>query len=220
MRRLVEKAESDEACKSKSDRDSSAVYLHPFDHQNMTGAERGLVLWSGFLYGQLMSARSSDCSESHDAIQKLWALMEVHKVSLQYDHSDAEDASIDAIRDLFYHTHGLDWSNAALSVLHDSKIALEVLTDFMVYGEQGDRYAKLVDASLVPVISKRNISFAVLQKRKAAVHEDLLRVSNEIIKKFLQKGKDERAGIPAPDLMARCRYHAHAGKGQPCYLDK
>ena len=52
------------------------------------------------------------------------------------------------------------------------------------------------------------------------MQKNLLRVSNEMLKKFFQKAKDDRAGIPAPDLMAQCRYHSHAAKGQPCYLDK
>jgi hypothetical protein len=58
------------------------------------------------------------------------------------------------------------------------------------------------------------------EEQKARVRQNLLRLSNEMLKMFTQKGKDEGAGIPAPDLMARCRYHSHAEKGQPCYLDK
>ena len=47
-----------------------------------------------------------------------------------------------------------------------------------------------------------------------------LRLSNELLEMFIQKEKDERDVVPAPDLMARCRYHAHATKGQPCFMDK
>ena len=53
----------------------------------------------------------------------------------------------------------------------------------------------------------------------ADTQESLLHTSNELLKMFIQKGKDERAGVPEPDLMARCRYHSHED-GQPCYLDK
>jgi hypothetical protein len=51
-------------------------------------------------------------------------------------------------------------------------------------------------------------------------HYRLLRISNEFQKRILQKGKDERAGVGAPDLMSLYRHHSHVAEGQPCYLDK
>lgn len=166
-----------------------------------------------------MSAPLSDWPENHDAVEELFALMQVHQLSVVNYHSDAEDASIDAIRDLLCNVPDLHRDEAVPAILRDSTTALQVLADYVVYNEQGDRYAELVDANLVPM-NELDIFFRVSEERKAAKHKDLLRVSAEILKKFSQTATDERVGIPAPDLMARCRYHKHAAKGLPCYLDK
>lgn len=51
-----------------------------------------------------MSVSSIDwAKERHNGLIELFALRQVHKIALMYDHLDAEDASIDAIRVLLYH---------------------------------------------------------------------------------------------------------------------
>ena len=207
MRSLVEEAERDALRKPRSNRDSSpAVTLYLLDHDNEPGTERGLVLWSGFLYGHSMSVSSSDWPKNYTALDELLALTQAHQLSLDYDHADGEDASIDAIRDLFYRAHDLDWNEMIPTFVHDGTVIMQVLADFVVCGEQGDAYAELVDANMNSIHKD--------------THGSLMRSSNELLKMFILKGKNERAGVPAPDLMAHCRYHSHAEESQPCYLDK
>ena len=100
----------------------------------------------------------------------------------------------------------MHWKETVPTFLHDSSIVMQLLADFVVYGEQGGAYADLVDANLY--VTKKD------------THESLMHTSNELFRMFIQKGKDELAGIPMPDLMARCRYHTHVAKDLPCYLDK
>jgi hypothetical protein len=223
----VEEAENDARAalrKSKS-KSNSTVNLRLLNHDNESGTERGLVLWSGFLYGQPMSVPPTEWPKKHTGLEEFCGLEQVYKLSLEYDHYDAQDASIDGIRNLLYHGHNLCWKGVVIPKFNDVPQACQMLVDFVVYGEgHGDNFAALVDANIDPIDKcddpmLRDLLEAA-KELEVTTHKDLLRVSNEIIKKFLQKGKDERAGIPAPDLMARCRYHAHAGKGQPCYLDK
>ena len=206
MRLRVEEAERDQLRKPRfSDGSSSDVDLILLDHDGEPGTGRGLLLWSGFLYGRSMSVPSSDWPKNHTALDELFGLAQALQLSLDCGHVDGEDASIDAIRDLFNSAHDLHWKETVPTFLHDGSIVMQLLADFVVYGEQGGAYADLVDANLY-VTNKDT-------------HESLMHTSNELFRMFIQKGKYERAGLPAPDLMERCRYHSHAN-GQPCYLDK
>lgn len=228
MRCLVEEAENDAKAalrKSKSKSNSSAVHLRLLDHDNESGTERGLVLWSGFLYGKTMSVPPTEWPKKHTGLQEFRALEQVYKLSLEFAHHDAQDASIDGIRDLLYHKHDLCWKEVVIPKFNDVPQASQMLVDFVVYGEgQGDHFAALIDANIDPLDKcddpmLRDLLEVALEQ-EVTTHKDLLRVSNEIIKKLFQKSRDERAGLPAPDLMARCSYHTHAEEGQPCYLDK
>lgn len=110
-----------------------------------------------------------------------------------------------------------------------------------MYGNQGENYTKVVDANINPFGAGSNPFLGLLEPSKEQqdsgyqelltfwkpskeqqniTRKDLLRFSNDINKMFVQRAKDQGAGLPLPDLMARCRYHSHAEKGQPCYLDK
>ena len=222
MRRRVEGVDNDEMSawrKQTYGHDEAPVYLCLDVDGDEPENARGLVLWSHFLYGQSMSVPSSDWPENHNALDEFLALVKVHQHSVAYDHSDGEDASTDAIRDLFYRAQDLDWNETVPTVLYQGSIAMQVLADFVVYGEQGDAHAKLVDANIDPN-NQRGALFRLSQEQEPATQEKLLCSASELLQMFIQKGKDKRASVPAPDLMARCRYHTHTAKGQPCYLDK
>jgi hypothetical protein len=203
--------------------------LSILDTGKEVGTERGLVIWSKFLYGQPMSVSSIDwAKERHNGLIELFALRQVHKIALMYDHLDAEDASIDAIRVLLYHginTHFMPFLEVVIPTAAKMPVITKMFMDFVVYGKHthGFEYADFVDECTgAPEISPATSAWlsTLAEEQKARVRQNLLRLSNEMLKMFTQKGKDEGAGIPAPDLMARCRYHSHAEKGQPCYLDK
>jgi hypothetical protein len=220
MRHLVEAVERVEEREARAtsrgdipligDDEAPSRHLTLLDHDNELGTERGLVLWSGFLYGQPMSIPSNDWPKNHTARQEFHGLSQVYKLSLEYDHYDAEDASVDAIRDLLYHGQDLYFKDVVIPDYEVVPVALQMLTDFVVYGGgQGDRFAELIDQN-IDAMAKcddpmvRDI-LRMSQGGETVMYKDLLRVSNEILKKFFQKAKDERAGVPAPDLMARCR---------------
>jgi hypothetical protein len=201
MRHLVEEAESDALRKSGSKSNSSAVHLCLLDNKNELGTKRGLDLWAGFLYRQPTSVHPSDWPMDHHGLKEFYALTEVRNIAWKYDHLDAKDASLDALRDLFYH-------------------------GIVVCGEhiQGDRYTELVNACIGPPEKPGDPILQwksdVSKEQRLLASQDLLNLTNELLKVSIQKGEDERAGVLAPDLMARCRYHLHAAKGLPCYLDK
>ena len=205
-------------------------HLSVFGHANEPIDKRGLVLWSSFLYGQPMSVSSAEwAKEGRSGISELFALRQVHKIALEYDHFDAEDASTDAIRDLLYHKIGA-YSMEFMVVITRLAVTVPVInkifTDFVVYGDHrcGFRYTDAVAACIGPHENGKDATSSwmnsVPEKWRARVRQELLHLSNQLLKMFIQKGKDDRDGVPAPDLMARCRYHAHAAKGQPCYIDK
>ena len=235
MRHLVEQMEERQVQAASQDRgpaiDHAPGNLSVLDHTNEPGAERGLVLWSSFLYGQPMSVSLTELAkEGHDGHIELFALRQAHKIALKYDHSDAEDASIDAMRDLLYQdvpSTFMPFTEIIIPTAFIIPIITDMFTDFVVYGkhEQGFRYTGIVDActGILEDISDPAMSawlMTLSEEQTARVRRDLLRLSNELLKMFIQKGKDERDGVPAPDLMARCRYHSHMAKGQPCYMDK
>lgn len=101
-----------------------------------------------------------------------------------------------------------------------------IFMDLVVYGSHKHcfHYTDVVAACIVP--HERGSDAVSLwmkrmpEERRNRVRDDFLRLSNELLKMFIQKGKDERDGVSAPGLMARCRYHSHMAKGQPCYMDK
>lgn len=99
---------------------------------------------------------------------------------------------------------------------------MQVWADFVVYGKQGDGYTGLVDSIVdnIDANDKREVLYQLSQEEVSVTYKRLVHFSNELLKMFIQKGKDELAGIPMPDLMARCRYHTHVAKDLPCYLDK
>lgn len=233
MRHLVEQMEESEVQVESQGYGSAIKDLHGrlsiLDDRHEPATERGLVIWSNLLYGQSMSVSSIDwAKEKHNGIIELLALRQVHKIALKYDHFDAEDASIDAIRDLLYHgiqTYFMPFAEVVIPTAANIPIITKIFMDFVVYGKHahGFGYADFVDdCTGVPEISPATSAWlsTLAEEQKARVRQDLLRLSNEMLKMFTQKGKDERAGIPAPDLMARCRYHSHAEKGQSCYLDE
>lgn len=237
MRHLVEQMEERDAQAATQDQgpaiNNPPGHLSVLGDANELGAERGLVLWSSFLYGQPMSVSSIDwAKEKQNGTLELFALRQTHNIALKYDHFDAEDASIDAIRNLLSHninTYLMPFMEVFISTAVDIPVIKKIFMDFVVYGsdKHGFRYTDVVAVCIEPHEKGCKGSditpdwvMRLPEEGNARVRQDLLRLSNELPKMFIQKGKDERAGVPAPDLMARCRYHAHAAKGQPCYMDK
>jgi hypothetical protein len=204
--------------------------LSVLDHANGPAGKRGLVLWSSFLYGQPMSVSATEwAKEGHNGIICLATLCEVHKIALKYDHFDAEDASIDAIRDLLYHeidSYSMPFMVVMIRSAFRVPVIKKIFMDFVVYGDhkRGFRYTDVVAMCIGPHENGNNVTFPWMrnlpEEQRASFRQELLRLSNQLLNMFIQKGKDDRDGVPAPDLMARCRYHAHAAKGQPCYMDK
>ena len=234
MRHHVEQMEDRQAQAASQDHGPAIKvppgHLSVLDHPNQPGTKRGLVLWSSFLYGQPMSVSSAEwAKEGQNGLIEFFALRRVHEIALKYDHFDAEDASIDAIRDLFYHeidTYFKGFMEMVIAHAASTPVIKNIFMDFVVYGDHkhGFCYTDVVTACIEPH-EKGNDAASFYMKgmpeeRRARVRRDLLRSSNELLNMFIQKGKDGRDGVPAPDLMARCRYHAHAAKGQPCYMDK
>ena len=236
MRYLVEQVEERQVQAASQDH-SPAIkdppgHLSVLDHANQLGAERGLVLWSSFLYGQPISVSSTDwAKEGHNGIIELFALCQVHIIALKYDHLDAEDASIDAIRDLLYHeidSYSTTFIEVIIQLAVRVPVIKKIFMDFVVYGDhkRGFRYTDVVAMCIGPhengngVTSLWMTDLSEQQRDRVCQELQLLHLSNQLLKMFIQKGKDDHDGVPAPDLMARCRYHAHAVKGQPCYMDK
>jgi hypothetical protein len=100
----VEAAEKAETEHAQHEGKSLPVHVDLLDPHNYSLMTEGtLILWSRFLYGQPMTPSSNDRREFHVGVAEFEALLQVHKLSLKYDHADAEDASIDAIRDLIHY---------------------------------------------------------------------------------------------------------------------
>ena len=170
-----------------------------------------------------MSVAISDWPKNHRCIDEFNALVQVHKLGLDYDHLDAVDASIDAVRDLLHQGNDLYSPGVFTSCVIDLPTVRQVLMDFVVYGEQGDHYTELVDANIDPFDACSDSVRALLKppiEEEELTRRHLLRITNELLRTFIQKGKDEPAVPTKPDLMARCRHHAHGAKDQPCYLEK
>ena len=156
-------------------------------------------------------------------MKELSALHQVHKIALKYDHFDAEDASIDAIRDLLYHE--IDAYTIPIMIAKIPVIQ-RIFMDFVVYGnhKHGFRHTDTVSVCIGPHENGNDATSlwmkSLSEEQRAIVRQNLLRLSNQLLNMFIRKGKDDRDGVPEPDLMERCRYHAHVAKGQPCYMDK
>jgi hypothetical protein len=199
------------------------TYLHLFDDHNMGECELGLKLYSDFSYGQSMGFPSSEWSKgssSREVVRHFDALLSVHQIALWYDHEDAADAALDAIRDLLSHGGDLYCSEDTLkTTLPDSPLN-RVLMGFAVYSGQGKHWVALIDARTHPIPGfEDNFILGCFEKdRKKQPLDELLRITNELCRMFVRKDVDASAGLPPPDLMERCRYHSHGQN--PCYLDK
>ena len=234
MRHHVEQVE--ERQKQTASQDHSPAikdhlrHLSVLDHANGPAGKRGLVLWSSFLYGQPMSVSSTEWARrGQNGMKELSALHQVHKIALKYDHFDAEDASIDAIRDLLYHkidAYSMTFMEVVIRLAVKIPVIEKIIMDFVAYGDhkRGFRYTDVVAVCIGPHENGNDATSlwmkSLSEEQRAIVRQNLLRLSNQLLNMFIRKGKDDRDGVPEPDLMERCRYHAHVAKGQPCYMDK
>lgn len=173
------------------------------------GDRRPLELWAGFLYGQPMwlQGGEDDWDEESSISDDFRTLLEVYAFAREYKHVDAQDASIDALRDIVQN-HSADLLSPFTSIFirgcHGTSRPAKMLMDHVVNGK-------------CVAQAREWISSYNREKSWLEAADDL---EHELCKLYLEKGEKEGAGEGPPDLMARCRYHAHIEHDQPCYLDK
>lgn len=177
-------------------RSSVAVLPQPFQEK------RALELWSGFLYGQPIWSYSDDAKVAND----FEALVEIWNLAVTYQHYDAEDASIDAMRDMIrHHSDSLfDPFTIVLQNCNHKDLPAKVLMDHVVFGNCVSDPGTWVNDYLAMEFDG----------------EAIQPLEHELCQMFLAKVEGEKAGRAPPDLTARCRYHSHMEQGVPCYLDK
>lgn len=111
MKRHVENAERGQGRLASHDPledggidDAWPVHVNIFHHLlHQVGGERGLELWSNFLYGQSMIVPLSEWPAGpfgRVVADEYAALNWVYEIAQHYDHVEAMDASVDAIRQL------------------------------------------------------------------------------------------------------------------------
>jgi hypothetical protein len=240
MRNLVQEAEdglrsAEPKKKSKFKKRSIALmesvkrdHVRPridlFEHEILSGHERGLQLWAGFLYGQSMSIVPSEWYKDATGPQvasEYDALLRVREIALTYHHDDAEDAALDTIRDLLYHRDDMCIGGDVLAPTPHASPLDRMLIDFAVYREQGKAWTEFIDGRLGPIDCPNPALRPLFEaNREQQPLDELLRITNALCKMFIRKEADATVGSPLPDLMERCRYHTHGEKGLPCYLDK
>lgn len=164
--------------------------------------KRPLEMWSGFLYGLPLWSCDDETSVNDD----FRVLVEVYTFAKEYKHSNAQDASIDAMRDI---------------ICNHSKNITAPLTSIFVRGCLcADLPAKMLMEQMVwgkcVGQAREWVTTYTREKPKLEVPDDL---EHEMCNMYLVKGEKDSTGDRPPDLMARCRYHSYAGD-QPCYLDK
>lgn len=169
-------------------RNRVAVLPKPFDDK------RALELWTRFLYGQPIW----DSSDDFDA------LVDVHYFAGIYNHYDAMDASIDAIRNIVSnHSDALEDPFTKVCGFYDCvSVPVRLLMDHVVYGKHVTEARNWVDAYLYGDNEP----------------EDLQPLGNHLCNLFLAKAGNESAGWAPPDLDEGCRYHIHNEFGPRCYL--
>lgn len=147
-----------------------------------------------FLYGQPMLVHTS-CNDIGDA----WTMLDdIHTFSVICEDFDAVDACLDGMRELLEHRHSDFGCPFAYVQMDPNTPCGRLILDYMVYRSFDIR--GWIDAYELCV-----------------GHDNL---EEALSKKFAEAAQRKKDNVGAPDLMERCRYHLHVGKGLPCYLDK
>lgn len=168
---------------------------------------RAVELWSGFLYGQPIWP-SSDYVVEEDFI----ALVQIHSFAERNKDNNAQDASIDAIRDII-RNHSSDLDDPFTHIFDRGDIIsspAKVLMDHVVDGD-GDGDGEY---------GERVMHWTVYHlQRTPRRDDDPGHLAQELCKMYIQKTIRESNGQASPDLTARCRYHSHK-KDELCYLER
>jgi hypothetical protein len=199
--------------------------LSLFECEELSNSEckLGLRLWSGFLCGQSMLVPQSERCEGpcgREGQREYDAVLRVYDIAEMYDHVDAEDAALDATRDLLCHRGDLWLSSEYLLPMPRDTMLNRIVMDFVVYCGHGTNWTDLVDATAsYPKDHPKCVPRLVKENKETHSPGQLLCISNDICQMLIPKETDAIAGRPPPDLMERCRYHSHVEKGLRRYLD-
>lgn len=231
MERHVENAEREQGRFASHDpleqglRDKDEpVYVNIFHHLlHQVGGQRGLELWTNFLYGQSMIVPFSEWPEGpfgRVVADEYSALNWVYEIAQDFDHVEAMDASVDAIRQLLIDGADLSLTPKVLKSSPSESSLTQMLMDFVVYGGLDKDYTAFIDSRIAPIESFDGLTRWNIQSARARQPlDDYLRITNELCKMFNRKAEDAIAGRPLPDLRERCRYHSHGENNRACYLE-
>lgn len=148
------------------------------------------------------------------------ALNWVYEIAQYFNHVEAVDASVDAIRQLLIDGADLSLTPKVLKSSPSESSLNQMLMDFVVYGGLDKDYTALIDSRIAPIESFDGLTRRDIQSARARQPlDDYLRITNELCKMFNRKAEDAIAGRPLPDLMERCRYHSHGENNRACYLE-
>ena len=176
---------------SKIDYESSALPL----------SKRRWELYIGFLYGQPIWIRSEQFTIEEDfrVLAQIWEHMRCDDTDI-----DAADAAMDAMREMVMQ-HG-DALSRPFNITEevdacdfDRDYSVELLMDFMVYGQSGSVFGKWYDAYVEG--------------------GDSGCLDQGLADRFSEKADAKSENRDLPDLMERCTYHFHSS-GKRCYLNK
>jgi hypothetical protein len=137
----------------------------------------------------------------------------IYMISGVYGHVDAEDAALDAIRDMLRRGR-LFYSADVLSEVRCDDPRMRMLMGFAVYSEQGKKWTEATDAK-----EDESPIWMRVFNPEPMQSATLLRLTSVLCRTLIHKAEDVSAGPPLPGLMERCRYHSHARGSFPCYLD-
>jgi hypothetical protein len=174
-------------------------------------SKRAVKMWTGFLYGQpLWTDRGKN-----KVLEDLWDSIVVYNFAGAYKHDWAQDAALDAIRQMLVDNADRKACDEHDNVLGDGlgqmadllrhkkrfRRLIDLLEDFTVYGADADEIELWA---------------------KSSEHDDDANVralKEELLLIFYAKAEDRNAGRHGPRLMDECRYHKHVFmEGVGCYV--
>lgn len=180
--------------------DAGLSVMNTKDWKNPEGSKRRWELYISHVYGGPIWERSEEHSLEDDFLQ-LAIIWDDYKYNDQ--DPDASDAAMDAMCEII--TQNADALRDPFKLMREadtfegSDYPLELVLDFMVYGRSEKVFGKWYHA-----FDRLKNSF----------------VDQELSHKFAEKAGLKRQREDMPDLLERCRYHLHRGRGQhECYLD-